>query len=196
MCKAIKASGNTAGKAWSLCVTIHLPGRCTSGTEFIKQSQSTGFNTSTCQRLLLDGPQTIVSALQSNETSWSKGWTWSELRPSEQSAGHFAPIHSSQKRVVFCSVSLIPTGEPLKVLSIIVIRFLLFSGEIMLSWNKSYCWDGNKSLCSRVLLAAFLFPLFVCISLPFSWMVMFSLNLLSIQSRTCPEVFLPPVTYS
>lgn len=65
----------------------------------------------------------------------------------------------------------------------------------MLSWSKSYCWDGNKSLCSRVLLAACLFPLFTCISVPFSWMVMFSLNLPSIQSRTCLEVFLTPATY-
>lgn len=194
MCKAIKASGNTAGKAWSLCVTIHLPGRCTSGTEFIKQSQSTGFHTSTCQRPSLDDPQTIVSALQSSETSCSKGWTRSELRPSKQHARHFAPIHSPEESgFLLC---LKPTGEPLKVLSIILIRFLLFSGEIMLSWNKSYCWDGNKSLCSQVLLAAFLFPLFVCISLPFSWMVMFLLNLLSIQSRTRLNVFLTPATYS
>lgn len=109
MCKAIKASGNTAGKAWSLCVTIHLPGRCTSGTEFIKQSQSTGFHTSTCQRPSLDGPQTIVSALQSNETSWSEGWTRSELRPSKQHARHFAPTHAPEERCFL--LCLKPIGD-------------------------------------------------------------------------------------
>jgi len=39
----------------------------------------------------------------------------------------------SQKTAVSCVLSVIPTGEPLKELSIIMIRFLLFSGEIMLS---------------------------------------------------------------
>lgn len=73
-----------------------------------------------------------------------------------------------------------------------MIRFLLFSGGTMLSWNKSYCWDGNKSLWSRALLAAFLFPLYTCISLPFSQIVIVFLQLLSIQSSTCLQVCLTP----
>lgn len=65
----------------------------------------------------------------------------------------------------------------------------------MLSWNKSYCWDGNKSLWSRALLAAFFFPLYRDISLPFSWMVIFSLHLPSTQISTCLQFCLTPAAY-
>lgn len=158
MWKAIKASGNTAGKAWWLCVTIHLPERCTSGTEFIKPEHWLSH---------INLPGAFLGWPSNNCFCSPKQWNilvqGLNLKWDGRTLGAVCYVLCSyvlsQKTAVSCVLSVIPTGEPLKELSIIMIRFLLFSGEIMLSWNKNYCWDDNKSLWSRLLLAAFLFSL-------------------------------------
>lgn len=96
MCKAIKALGNTAGKAWSLCVTIHLPERYTSGTEFIKLEHWLPH---------INLPEAFFGWPSNNFFYSPKQWKtlvqglnlkWAET-PSEQHARCFAPIFSPRR---------------------------------------------------------------------------------------------------
>lgn len=91
MWKAIKASGNTAGKAWWLCVTIHLPERCTSGTEFIKPEHWLSHINLPGAFLAWPSNNCFCSLKQWNILVQGLNLKW-DGRPSEQYATCFAPM--------------------------------------------------------------------------------------------------------